>query len=221
MGTFGKWALFPITFGGGTSVAETIANAMYAALEPGYDVSDPLIKAEIDGQAIIVANIWAVNERLKAEALPGSMQDNLVMYETAMGITISDEDTEIGRRKRVAARLAGLVANTVWDMERAAQKLAGVQFVEIRTPLPEHCFNYWPGGTPGPPGMPWASGRARLAVQLRRDGLPTDEAFFRLVNDTEVLLDAMAPIWMQVFVVEGEGTAVDDFVCDLSVCEEL
>lgn len=206
---FGRFGTFPFRFGGGTSAQQIAAESMKTALAPGpglgYDVTDPIISSEIEAHAGAVGTIWAVNERLKNNALPLRMMEELPNAEQVYGIRPTPEQSDDERRAAVAAKKSALTSNTLSAIEAAAQALAGAQFVGMFTGSESQVYVFWPLGNPGPPGFEWTSSRNHIQIAITKDGLPDDTTFERLRANMINLLDAMVPSTHTFSVNSGSG----------------
>lgn len=189
---------------------------MLDALAPAFDGDpDSNVYAETYAHAVAVAFIWALNGRLKNIFVPGKMLETLPIFEGAMRLRPAVRDSLRVRRQRVAAKLRGIIGNTLADLNGVCESVAGQNFVAI-VPIPDaSLIAYWPGVNPGPPGFEWSSNRATLCVQLQRLTLSDAEysamarRLFRTLADT-------VPCWMRVVI--GEGSA--GFVCSVGIVGE-
>lgn len=189
---------------------------MLDALAPAFDGDpDSNVYAETYAHAVAVAFIWALNGRLKNIFVPGKMLETLPIFEGAMRLRPAVRDSLRVRRQRVAAKLRGIIGNTLADLNGVCEEVAGQNFVAI-VPIPDaSLIAYWPGVNPGPPGFEWSSNRATLCVQLQRLTLSDAEysamarRLFRTLADT-------VPCWMRVVI--GEGSA--GFVCSVGIVGE-
>ena len=189
---------------------------MLDALAPAFDVNpDSNVYAETYAHAVAVAFVWALNGRLKNIFVPGKMLETLPIFEEAMRLRPAVRDSLRVRRQRVAAKLRGIIGNTLAALNGVCESVAGQNFVAI-VPIPDaSLIAYWPGVNPGPPGFEWSSNRATLCVQLQRLTLSDAEysamarRLFRTLADT-------VPCWMRVVI--GEGSA--GFVCSVGIVGE-
>lgn len=215
MAAFGRNP-FPRRFGGGKRAHQIEHEAMLDALAPAFDVTpDSNVYAETYAHAVAVAFVWALNGRLKNIFVPGKMLETLPIFEEAMRLRPAVRDSLRVRRQRVAAKLRGIIGNTLADLNGVCESVAGQNFVAI-VPIPDaSLIAYWPGVNPGPPGFEWSSNRATLCVQLQRLTLSDAEysamarRLFRTLADT-------VPCWMRVVI--GEGSA--GFVCSVGIVGE-
>src|SRR5689334_12791594 len=160
---FGRTNPFPFRFGGGESTLDVLHEALLDAYAPGWDVSDDAEKAaEAYMQALAVTFLWVANRRLGNQGQPLKMIEFLTTWEEATGLRPAARDRPIERRRRLAAKLRGLVNNTLSDIQAACQELLGPAFVALRTTAPDDEIVYWPGQNPGPPGFEWSSNRCTL-----------------------------------------------------------
>lgn len=195
--SFGLYGTMPFTFGGEESPQEIASQALKTALSPekglGYDVTDPLMVAEIDAHANTIATIWDVNTRLANSAIPLRMMETLSESEQVYGIRPTPEQSDQERRASLAAKMIALPSNTLSAIEQAAQALAGAQFVGMFTASESQVYVFWPLVNPGPPGFEWTSSRNHIQIALTNDGLPDDASYTRLRSSMTNLLDAMLP----------------------------
>jgi len=207
--SFGLYGTLPFTFGGEESSQEITSQALKTALSPetglGYDVTDPMMVAEIDADANAIATIWDVNERLTNSALPLRMMEALPDAEQIYGIRPTPQQSDAERRANVAAKVRAIPDNTLASIQAAAEALAGNQFVSVSVPSESQVYVFWPIGNPGPPGFEWTSSRNHLQVALTKAGLPDDASFDRLRASMTGLLDAMVPSTHTFSVNTGSG----------------
>lgn len=209
---FGDINPFPLELGGGVSIVEIEHNALLRRLAFLFDIepeSDAFIETYAD--AVAIATVWAVNDRLRHSFVPDRMLETLPTWEDACSLRPQGTDSDQARRAAVAAKLRGLAGNARGDIEQVAQEVLGIHFTAIVYVDPTNAINYWPGINPGPPGLTWASNRAVVAVRMSRSGLD-DAAFHALRARMANALDAMLPAWMR-FVI-GVGSS---FVANIGV----
>lgn len=205
---FGRKNPFPLTFGGGESTIDVVHEALLDAYAPGWDVSDEGDKtAEAYMQALAVTFIWTANRRMANQAQPLKMIEALTLWEEATRLRPTVNDRPRDRRRRLAAKMRGLVSSTLADIEGACVELLGPNFVALHTTAPEAEIVYWPGQNPGPPGFEWSSNRCAIHVEVSRSGM-TSSAFDAAVGELERLLDGMVPAWMTFNWHTGMGFAV-------------
>ncbi len=201
---FGQPNPFPFTLGGGESPEETEHMALLDALAPGWDADeDPIHNAECLAYAQILSTIWACNKRLTNQALPMRMLENLTTWEEVLKLRPSARDTDVDRRRRVAAKLRGLGNNTIGDIRDAVEALLGENFDDLVFVAPANVVSYWPVN-PGPPGFEWTSNRAVLGVRMNKNAL-SESAFFDKRAALVDLLDSILPSWMTFRI--GVGTS--------------
>lgn len=195
--SFGLYGTLPFTFGGEESVQEISSQALKTALSPetglGYDVTDPMMVAEIDADANAIATIWDVNERLTNSALPLRMMEALPEAEVVYGIRPTPAQSDAERRANVAAKVRATPDNTLVSIQAAAIALAGNQFVSLSVASESQVYVFWPLVNPGPPGFEWCSSRMHIQIALTKAGLPDDASYERLHSSMTNLLDAMVP----------------------------
>jgi hypothetical protein len=193
---FGRKNPFPFTFGGGESTIDVLHEALLDAYAPGWDVSDDTEKAaEAYMQGLAVTFIWVANRRLAHQGQPLKMIEFLTTWEEATGLRPSAKDRPIDRRRRLAAKLRGLVDSTLLDIEAACRDLLGKNFVALRPTALSDEIVYWPGQNPGPPGFEWSSNRCTLHVEVTKSSL-SDSEFDTAMGELERLLDGVVPAWM-------------------------
>ena len=193
---FGRKNPFPFSFGGGESTLDVLHEALLDAYAPGWDVSDDTEKAaEAYMQALAVTFIWVANRRLAHQGQPLKMIEFLTMWEEATGLRPSAKDRPIDRRRRLAAKLRGLINSTLSDIEGACRELLGANCIALHPTAPADEIVYWPGQNPGPPGFEWSSNRCVLHVEVTKSGL-SDEEFDAAMGELDRLLDGMVPAWM-------------------------
>lgn len=216
---FGKYNPFPLTFGGGESTLEVEHLAMLDELAPGWDVSEgTAVWNEAYAHAGVLSLIWSCNERLKNQALPLRMLENLTVWEEATGLrpTLADLDGE--RRRRVAAKLRGLAGNRLADISDTCSAIFGDNFSQVTRVDPANGITYWPGGpalpsgqgmsAPGPPGFEWSTNRVVLLVVVTTDGLSS--ALFQDKRSALYdALDTLIPAWMTITIGVGSSFIVN------------
>jgi hypothetical protein len=214
-----KWGRspFPRRFGGGRHPAHDEFDALRESLSPFYDVSaDGTVYDEAWAQACQIAHAWLVAERAKGVLVPARMLEVLTDWEEACRTRPSGVDSAHDRRARVAAKLRGLIGNTVGDISAALTELLGSRFVQLQFADPADEIVYWPGINPGPPGLEWSSNRAVMAVVMNDDGLSADD-FTALRNRASEFMDSIIPAWMTYRI--GQGEAGDGFIVDVGVVD--
>lgn len=211
----------PFELGGSDGIHESEHLALLDDLAPGWDISEgTAVWNECYAHARAATLIWAVNERLKNEALPLRMLSNLETWEEATGLRVNDDDSDFERRARLAAKLRGLIGNTLADIQDACRAVFGANFTAIVMATDHIC--YWPGGpeipgeesAPGPPGFEWSSSRMALAVQVAKAGIGQD-VFFAKSASLYAVLEDMLPAWMTIQI--GTGS---EFTVNVSIVGE-
>jgi hypothetical protein len=213
---FGRNA-FPLRFGGGDSIVEVEHLAMLDALAPGWDVSeDTEVYAEAYAHACAVSVIWAVNERLKNQAIPLRMLEALTTWEEATRSFPGAGDSANTRRRRVAAKLRGIAGNTLADITETCEAALGDNFVTIHTVDSADEIVFWPNApaisgvtsAPGPPGYEWCTNRCRLWIELTSAGTSDGEFLTRQASAYNAV-NAILPAWMNfVFFIDTGGFLV-------------
>lgn len=187
---------FPRRFGGGKREHELEHEALLDAYAPGWDVSEGTeIWCEAYGEALAISFIWAINNRVSNQSRPMKMLERLQDWETILRLRPTLSDTDVARRKRIAARLRGVANNTLTDIYDACLALLGNNFAGIATVSSANEINYWPGQLPGPPGLEWSSNRCRMGIKMTKNGLSNDD-FLSLRQQCADLVVAMLPAWM-------------------------
>lgn len=193
---FGLYNGFPFEFGGGDSDIELELMALLDAYAPGWDSTEGTENyAECVAYANAVAVVWACNKRLANQLIPLRMLENLRVWEESCKLRPAASDTDVERRKRVAAKLRGIANNSLADITEAVQQILGNNFEALVLVPPAQQTTYWPGINPGPPGFEWSSTRAIIGIQMSTDGL-NDSEFYAKRTAVVELLDAMIPAWM-------------------------
>lgn len=212
MTTLGRYAILPLSLGGGDETLRIEHEALLDALSPGWDTSYGTgIYEETFADALAVTMIWHINRRLANQAVPERMLEQLPRWEQATRTVPLPTDRDVDRRAAVAAKLRGYANNALGDIEAAAQKILGSHFHSLILVAPGAWITYWPGVNPGPPGLEWASNRARIAVRATKDGLSEAE-FVALRDKLARHLDDMLPAWMGFCV--GVGSA---FIANIGI----
>lgn len=196
---------YPRRYGGGPNTLIIEHEAMLRALAPGYDVDESSpIYAEAYAHALAITWIWRLNGRLRNQLVPLKMLETLTTWEEACRLRPTPTDLVQERRRRVAAKLRGIIANAYNDIYDTMSALLGANFLGLVSPTLANEVVYWPGLNPGPPGFEWASNRAITAVRMQRLGLD-DQSFQALVARAAETLDAMIPAWMGYEIGTDEG----------------
>lgn len=212
MPRFGR-SPFPRRFGGGRHPCEDEHDALREALSSSYDVSDAsTIWDETWAQAGIVAAVWLAAERARGALIPSRMLETLTDWEEACRTRPAASDYVQTRRDRVAAKLRGLIGNTVGDISAALTTLLGSRFVQLQFVGTTNEIVYWPGVNPGPPGLEWSTNRVIVGVVLSRDGV-TDDEFTSIRNRASELMDSIIPAWMTYRI----GVGTDGFIANQGI----
>jgi hypothetical protein len=197
---FGKSNPFPRKFGGGTRARtyETRALSRAFAKEltnaPALDPASPYA-AEAYAYGNAIANVWAIDERLRGADIPARMLETLPTYEEILRTRPSADDSDNERRAAVAAKLRGISGQaTSEDIEAVCRELLGSAFEGLRTVEEANQFSYWPGMNPGPPGFEWTSNIATIGIAVRRDAR-SEAAWNRTIARLRDLLHTLLPAW--------------------------
>ena len=202
----------PFTLGGGDSTVQIEHQAILDALEPGFDISNTTaLYAEAYAEAIAVAMIWYSNARLSNQMIPERMLENLTVWEKSCTLRPSPDEPDRDRRSRLSAKLRGVAANAIGDIEEAAITILGANFDQLSQTSPANHVAYWPGVNPGPPGYEWSSNRASISISINSNNLDKNSQA-SLVSAMILQLDAMCPSWMSFRV--GVGLA---FICNQGI----
>jgi hypothetical protein len=197
MAGFGKNNGFPRRFGGGPRYRSYEERALARAFaKDGFSVARGTTKAaEAYAYAGGIANIWAVNERLRGADVPSRMLETLPVYEEILRTRPASEDTDNARRQAVAARLRGISGQaTTEDIESVCRELLGNAFEGLRKVDPDAVYSYWPGINPGPPGFEWTSNLGIIGIAVRQDSR-SDAAWNRVMSQLRDLLHTLLPGW--------------------------
>lgn len=205
----GRYNPMPFRLGGGDSTVEIEHAAILDSLSKSFDISDGTeVFEEAFVDAMAVALVWAVNERLRNQVIPSRMMENLATWEQACGLRPTPADRPSERRAKLEARLRGVANNTVTDIEEVSRAIFGVNFVAVVPVDPLDWIVYWPGINPGPPGLEWATNRVRVAIRVSTDGL-TNSLFIDKRSALANQLDAMLPSWMGYAIGVGSSFVVN------------
>ncbi len=200
----------PAKIGGGESVVEIERGTILDGIEKEIGLSPDNTTesyAETAGEAALVAMLWAVSARLRAQAIPETMLEQLPVWEESTGLrpVVSDLDTE--RRARLAGKMRGQINNALIDIEQVCEKSLGLNYERIVLVDPDDVISYWPAINPGPPGYEWSSNYAHIGVVMNLNGLTNALAADkrdRLYLDLERLL----PSWMTFSIGVGDEFVV-------------
>jgi len=210
------WRL-PLRLGGRDRTYDQEHQALLDALAPGWDIgSDTELWAETRVEALAVTIIWMINRRVRNQALPMRMLDALPDWEQACGLRPVPGDTDVDRRRSVAAKLRGLVGNSLTDISDACSKAMGANFDALITVDPDDWVTYWPGINPGPPGYEFASNRATIGIRVNKHGI-SEGQFRRKRNELVRMLDDLRPSWMTFVVGTGSSFTVNQGVVGQTV----
>ncbi len=199
-------AKFPWKFGGPDRTLDIEHQALLDALAPGWSERGPdtEIYAETRAEARVVTMVWAINRRVAHQAHPMRMTDLLEDFEKATSIQVDPADTLVERRRKVAAKLRGIVSNALAALEAVAAAQLGPNFVALTVADPSTEIVYWPILNPGPPGYEFSSNRGVVAIHMNRDGL-SDAEYRRKSTALADTLDHMRPSWLQYTIGVGSG----------------
>jgi len=196
---------YPLRYGGGVNPLIVEHEAMLAALAPGFDTTpDSPVYAEAYAHALALTMIWRLNGRLRNQLVPLRMLETLPTWEAACKLRPTPTDSMPERRRRMAAKLRGIIGNTIADIHDSMAAILGAHFLGLASTALADEVTYWPGVNPGPPGFEWTSNRAMIAVRTQRLGL-ADVAFDALLARAAEMLEAMIPAWMGYQVGTDEG----------------
>ena len=214
MSSLGLYGGFPFEFGGGEPFVEAEHLALLEALEPGWDGGEDTEHwIECFAHAVALHSIWSCSGRIAGQAIPMRMLEALPTWEEASKLRPFPGETDIERRRQVAARFLGIVSNAFPAIYDACVALIGSTFVGLLTVPASQVVAYWPGGTPGPPGYEWSSNRAQLQVQVTKAML-NDVEFRTQMNALTRMLDTMLPAWMSFDWHTGSGFILGESILD-------
>ncbi len=209
-------ARFPWRFGTHDNTQDVIHQTLLDALAPGWDVSvgtEAWIDARVD--ALAVTLIWQVNRRVANQGKPLRMLDVLPDWEQAASLVVLKSDTDVARRRRLAAKLRAIVNNAIQDIEDVCRTHLGTNFVELMVVDPTDAITYWPGVNPGPPGYEFSSTRACICAHANLNNIADSEWLRRRDSLVEDLENSM-PAWMRGYVGVGTGAGTS-FVCNIGI----
>jgi len=209
---------FPLKFGGHNDTQDVEHQALLDALAPGWDVEvDTELWIETRVDALALTMMWVINRRAGNQAIPKRMQEALADWETATNLRPLANDTLRARRNALAAKLRGIVANTISDIEAACVAALGDNFVALVQVAEADWVTYWPGINPGPPGYEFSSNRAHICIHCNRDrDRPSDSAFEALRSKLIQTLLHMVPAWMRFTIGFGDGVGTTH-VCNVGI----
>jgi hypothetical protein len=209
----GGYGQIPFQVGQGLPILQIEHEALLDAYAPGWSKQeDTAHYAETFAHARIITTIWMINERIKNQAIPMRMLEALPEWEKILKLRPKLSDDEITRRSRVAAKLRGIVGNTLGDLSDVARAIFGSKFVQLVTPSLINIVTYWPGVNPGPPGFEWMSTRALVGIQLTT-GL-SQEDFLSKRQELQTQYRDMKPAWLYIEI--GIGS---EFIADLGIVD--
>ncbi len=198
-------AKLPWKLGGPDRTLDIEHQALLDTLAPGWDVSPGTeIWAETRAEALAATMIWAINRRVANQSHPLRMSDLLADFEDAASLRVTPAESLVERRRKLAAKLRGIVGNDIAQLAAVAQAQLGPNFVALTVADPSKEIVYWPGISPGPPGYEWSSNRCVVAVHMNRDGLSDDE-YRRKSAALAETLDHMRPSWLAYTIGVGSG----------------
>lgn len=204
--SLGKWSGFPFKLGSTQKKATKVAyRATLSALETAFDPTvGTYHEVETFAHSRIEGMVWGAGQRLANQAIPEKMMEALPEWEEILELNPAPGTSDHARRRAVAAKMRGLQNNAIPDIEEVAQKVMDANYEAVVTVEPEDVVEYWPGGTPGPPGFEWASNIATIAVRVNKTGL-SDSAFLLKVGRLREQLEDFLPAWMTFQI--GTGSA--------------
>jgi hypothetical protein len=203
---FGAYDGFPLTFGGEDFNAHEVEHqALLDAYAPGWDKGEDTENyAECWAYANAIAMIWAVNERVRNQAIPGRMLEAVAVWEEALQTRPTSGETDQDRRARIAAKLRGLANNAISDIGAVCTEIFGANFDSLVVVEPANQTTYWPGVNPGPPGWEWSSNRCRIGVRVTKTGLEEERFLIKRTALADALFSIL-PAWMDFTI--GVGTS--------------
>ena len=186
---------FPLQLGGPEDLHAVEHQAVLGALQDYYNVdSAGGVWCQAYADATALAFVWACNRRLANQRNPLKMTDALSDWEQACGLVPTIGDSEVDRRNRLAAKMAGLIGNAIADIDRSCQQALGQSYGALVITPPALQVTYWPGVNPGPPGREWSSNRARIAIVVTNPGFD-DETLRNQLSALSSLLQSLLPVW--------------------------
>jgi hypothetical protein len=188
--------------------------ALLDALSPGLNPLDPVNQAQCWAEAVMLANTWAVDERLRGQFIPARMMEDLPTWIQACSLVAQPGDVDQTMRGEVAAQFLGFVGNSMPLVYDIIVAIAGTRFLGFSFPL--WTLYYAPGINPGPPGFEWSGTRSQFAVILSRTGTITSD-FLNLVRKVRVQLSKVLPGWDVAVVGTQDGCVPDVAVPDISL----
>lgn len=214
---FGRYNSFPFRFGLGVKPVRAIHHALLDRYSKVFDTDDDKLPAlEAYAEAKIAGMAWIASKRVGNQLQPLKMLENLPVWEEACGLRPGLDDSDNARRNDLAGKLRGLGANAEPDIRDACSHLLGRAFVSCRYVSAGEEYAYMPGYNPGPPGLEWATNRAKVFVHVQRSG-ETDDEWLRLMGKLDRMLSDLLPGWMDGdwFIHDTDGTD-DGFFLDIS-----
>src|SRR5262245_27825591 len=135
---------FPAAFVAGDEQLEQEHLDLLDALAPGWDTeSNTELYVETRVEAFAITVLWSINRRLANQLIPTRMLDNFVDWEKACMPSPAPNEPTVERRRRLAAKLRGMVNNAVADIAAAAEQALGPHFEALVTPAEADTTAYW------------------------------------------------------------------------------
>lgn len=208
---FGWTNPFPVNLGGGESIVEGERGALLDGIERELGLSpqdDTENYAETAGEATAVAIIWAISARLRNQAIPERMLEQLTVWEESTGLRPTADDLPIDRRALLAGKMRGQINNAIIDIEEVCQKVLGNNYVEVVQTDESNAVGYWPGVNPGPPGYEWSSNYGQIGVVMTMDGLSNAQILDKR-DRLHLELEHLLPSWMSFQIGVGSSFTVN------------
>lgn len=183
-----------LPLGGGPDDQDVEQQALLAALDNDLDPTAPEQIALTFGEALAIANMWAINRRLRGQLDPNRMVETLATWEQACDLRPAPTDTDVARRAALATRFRGFAGNDISQISDAAATLCGPSFVRIAVAGATNTA-YLAGLMPGPPSMTTTNVRSLISVQLAPAGQP-DVALRDLIRRLQLELQILCPAWL-------------------------
>lgn len=190
---------------GDVPYAWTWYRALTGALGDAYTREmDSWVHVEKLATARLNAGVTRAADRLSFNALPGTSDDLLSMWQELLHVPVDARATRHETRQACGAKFRAALGPTMRNVDEALEQLLGPVFVRTwRTEGPdlatEPVPTMWPGGTPGPAGYDlgggaWISARRHLVVEVRRPSSMPESEFLELLNVRMFrMLDDMLP----------------------------
>lgn len=207
--SLGKWGKLPFKLGGTQQAPTKVAyRAMLDALEPAFDPTTGTVhEIETFAFARVEGMAWGAGQRLSNQAQPAKMLEALPDWEQILELTPAPGTTDNARRAAVAAKQRGLIGNALVDIRAVCEAAMGANFDALVTVAEDDVVEYWPGGTPGPPGAEWSSNVATIAVRVNKTGL-NEADFLAKVGRLREQLEDLLPSWMTLTIGTGSSFIV-------------